>query len=111
MLGGVRKRIEAATGQQALLAAIWKLKGGVARIARMLGISVQGPINWRNRGGVPLVKCKEVAAKLKISEWGLNYTDMRHFFGDTKVPNWETVVKNYGLPVSVIDSILKLPRP
>lgn len=110
-LGGSRKKSKSQDAQRNLLDAIWKLKGGVRSVANILDEHIQSPINWRNRGGVPLIMCLQVSEKLKIPIWGLNYTELQQFYGSTKAPTWELVVKSYGLEMSEVSRILTMAPP
>lgn len=109
--GGRMKKKKATEGAVALLDAIWKKKGGPAAIAHLLNIAPQIPVNWRNRGGVPLIYCMQLATKLNVIPWGLNYVKLRLFDAKNKCPPWEVVVKGYGLPTETVEQILKLPPP
>jgi hypothetical protein len=59
--------------QGLLLDYIWRAFGGNNAVARLLGVHKQTPINWRDRGGVPLRMVWRVAAKLKVSPEALNF--------------------------------------
>ena len=116
MKGGKQTKNKKLNAQQALLDAIWHEQGGNVRVARKLGVHIQTPINWRNRGGVPLALCPRVAAVLGVYVWGLNYKDMVKFYeGDPKrvkeIPSWITVIKAYGLRPEVVRYIHSLESP
>lgn len=110
MRAGVKHKKVLDTGQKALLDAIWSLKGGPRAVAQVLGAEAQTPINWRNRQGVPLMVCLEVAEKLDIPFWGLNYRKFLKVYGK-KTPEWPSVVKSYGLSKGLVDMILSLKPP
>lgn len=110
MQGGKRRKIKHREGQKALLDAIWTKCGGASAVAKVLGIHSQAPINWRNRGGVPLVDCKRVASALNIPVFGLNYEELSKFY-DKDIPLWDDVIKKYMLPPMVENRILSLKDP
>lgn len=111
MLGGSRRKSRILDGQRELLGAIWKLKGGVGAVANLLDQHIQAPVNWRNRGGVPLNMCLFVSEKLRIPIWGLNYRELLKFYGVAKAPAWPLVVKSYGLEGAVVDHIMSFSSP
>lgn len=111
MLGGARKKAKINEAQKALLFAIWKSKGGVGAVANLLDVNIQAPVNWRNRGGVPLLLCLRIAEKLQIPVWGLNYKELTKFYGKSKAPEWSLVVKSYKLEEAEIAHILSLTPP
>lgn len=97
--------------QTMLIDAIWKLKGGMLSVARILDENPQSPVNWRFRGGVPLSLCPMVAKKLGISIWGLNYKDLKTFYGADKSPSWDKVVRSYDLEHDTIVKIMSFSPP
>lgn len=99
------------TGQKALLDAIWQLKGGPKVVAGLLGTKPQTPINWRDREEVPLLSVLEIAEKLQLPFWGLNYKKLSKVYGSSKTPAWPIVVKSYGFPKTIVDRILSLQPP
>jgi len=107
--GGARHKNTKLTGQQALLNLIWKSHGGVGRVATILGRPPQCAVNWRNRGKVPLIDCKEVAKTLDIPIWGLNYTELKKVFD--YVPPWKAVVDLYNLSPGTVKYVLSLEAP
>lgn len=115
MRGGLRERKKLKRGDQALLQAIWDLHGGPGEVAKKVSmflheeLNVQDPINWRLRGRVPPKLVKAVAAALKISPLGLNYSTLAHLAAD--LPSWDDVVKSYGLSKGVTEMILFLKPP
>lgn len=109
--GGRLKKKKYDDGQRELLDALWAAKGGPAAIAHLLDVSTQLPVNWRNRGGVPLVYCMQLAAKLKIPPWGLNYLRLKRFDAKNECPPWEVVVRSYGFSKTVVDKILRFTKP
>ena len=111
MIGGIRKKQAVTKGTVALLNEIWRIKGGIAKVARDLEVIRQAPINWRNRGKVPLMSCKHIAFSLKIPIWGLNYEDLVYFYCDKVPPSWPETVKMYGLDSNTVKYILSLEHP
>lgn len=114
MRGGKQVKNRELTSQQALLDMIWKHFGGPTKVAKMLGKHRQVCISWKNRGKVPLIECTEVAEKLIIPTWGLNYEELIRFhspIGRLQVPAWKDVVKSYEFTPSVTKYILSLPHP
>ena len=106
--GGARKRMPIETGAVALLDAIWRKFGGPALISQKLNISPQAVVNWRRRGKVPLTRVHEVANALNISPWGLNYKEIRDFYGKEGIPTWKEVVNSYNLSPSTARTILSI---
>lgn len=109
--GGRLEKNKYTDGQRALLDALWAAKGGPAAIAHLLDVGRQLPVNWRNRGGVPLLYCMQLAAKLKVTPWGLNYLKLKKFDAKKECPPWEVVVRSYGFSKTVVDKILKFTKP
>ena len=114
MQGGRRERKKLKRGDQALLQALWEKYGGPTEISKKVqlygyDVGCQAPVNWRLRGRVPHAYVKAVAAALDISPLGLNYATLANLTPD--VPDWASVVKSYGLPKDVVESILFLKPP
>lgn len=110
MQGGKRRKLKHRDGQKLLLDAIWRKLGGPAAVAKKLGVHAQAPINWRNRGGVPLVDCMRVASLLGIPEYGLNYSELYKFYR-TEIVSWEEAVKQYQLDKLTENKILSFRTP
>lgn len=101
------------TGQEALLSYLWSVHGGITTVAKLLGVHVQAPVNWRKRKGVPLSLCGEVAKKLDLNStqvFGLNYMEVSKYKTGTPVP-WENVVKSFRFSPEAERQILSLPCP
>lgn len=81
-------------GNALLLKYLWEQLGGVSKVAEMAGTTPQLIVQWRNRGEVPPRRCGEIAEKLSVPIWGLNYFHFWMTFRD-EMPSWEKCVKSY----------------
>lgn len=97
------------TSQQLVIEHIIKNAGGHSKIAKIVGLYRQAPINWREEGHVPLKWVGQVARALEVTPWALNYTDLANLKGDC--PTWKEVVKSLGWPKALTDRILFLSPP
>ena len=62
--------------QALLLSVLWKIFGGNRKVARILKIHEQMPVNWKLRGHVPLTQVGHVARLLKVPPEALNYEEV-----------------------------------
>lgn len=106
-----RKKPVLTQARQVLLSAIWDANGGITKVAQKLGVVKQEPVNWRQRGEVPLKHCVRFSKELNCSPFALNYIDMSTLFGKEKTPEWKDVVRSAGLDSYIVSEILSLPAP
>ena len=107
--GGAKFKKVPENGQVALLEAVWNMLGGPKAVADKLGVHRQSPVNWRNRGKVPVKYAHVLASMFSLPVWGFNYCDC--VFMHSNAPKWEEVVKDYGLPKGLVQDILRRGRP
>lgn len=107
--GGYHRPVKLKSSQALLLKYIWEKHGGVALVARKLGLRKQDLINWKLRNKVPLEMTGIVSRGLGILREGLSYIDHFQFFGYGN--SWEWVVNQYGLDKKRIKIILKGKHP
>lgn len=96
-------------GQQALLWHIMERFGGPSPTADLCGLDASLFYNWRSRGKIPLQYTKRIAEALGVSAWGLNYADIAFYAGHQET--WRKVVRGYGLPGKIVESIMYLAAP
>jgi hypothetical protein len=87
--GGARTKKEL-SGPGLLLHLIWEVFGGPTKVARLLGVHEQQPVNWKFHGKVPLESVGPVARKLGVMPEALNYEEVVRFKG--KGLSWREVV-------------------
>lgn len=108
--GGKRPKKEAVSGQAKLLDLIWELTGGAAAVATKINVHRQLPVNWRNRGKVPLELVGRLSRALKLPPEAFNYEEVIDFKGEGLT--WEQTVKAVETLYEAenkIEAILKVP--
>lgn len=98
-------------GQALLLNILWRRNGGPLRVSQTIGVKWFKPGNWCRDGRVPIEHVKKVAAKLKVSPWGLNYQQLKQFNVGSDVPTWKEVVKLYKLSRDEEKEVMELGEP
>lgn len=78
--------------QALLLHFLWCKHGGPVHVARLAGVAMQAPNNWRLRGKVPLSQVKRVSEAIGESMWALNYSGMAQLYKKSERPSWIDVV-------------------
>lgn len=107
--GGARYQKTLKTGQSRLINAIWDMCGGIKDVSEILKVPYQNPINWRNRGFVPLELVGMVSRRLAVSPEALNFEGVIGIFGATN--DWGHIVACNVPDTSLQKYILAGKRP
>ena len=103
--------------QMMLIDFVYKQFGGVKRVSVLTCMRMQRLVNWRLRGGVPLMHCGTVARRLNLDpnktinviREALNWEDHYRLFGYGS--DWEELVKAFKFPKEIERKILKAKHP
>lgn len=108
--GGAREPIKIESSQGRFLHILWRLYGGATEVSRLIGTRPQLPVNWKNRGRVPLQYVGKVSRVLGVPPELLNYEQVVAFKG--KGVSWKKLVKEFKLRDRDFDFVVagKLPR-
>ena len=105
----LQKKINEA--QALLLHYLWKKHGGPVAVARLCGVAIQGPNNWRIRGQVPFNMLRRVSEGLGESMWALGYEQLAKLYPKKERPKWNDVVLHCNLDRSSREEILMMKPP
>lgn len=105
----IRKK-KLTTGQQLLLAYLFKSEGSVRATAKLIGVPEYQLHVWRGRGGVPLSNIKLVSSKLGVPIPALNYEEGISSGLFSERP-WIECVKACRLPPEIEKKILAAKAP
>lgn len=111
MKGGNHPKKKPKDGQEAFLEVLWMIHGGPAKVSRLIGCSKQQVLNWKNRGGIPLIWCTKVAKITNVHICSLNYIDMLKFCDYKGIPSWKEVIESCKLAPIHIKYILSFKEP
>ena len=97
------------SGQFIALTELINLHGGPAAMAKLLDEERYNVANWRDAGKIPLHKVGEVARKLEVSIYLLNFEDVAELNG--VAPKWKEIVNAVGFSKRALAAIMEAESP